>query len=316
MRRDVRAKPVVVGILLAILVACSHSAGSGTTTTGALDSHPYAKFGVGSEQETFVDTSRRTTAPRLHIDLPFRTFKTTVFYPSSGAVSSSATPDAPVASGRFPLMVFVHGYTASIGMYERYAIALAEAGYVVATPVLPLAGVEEDDGSPAKDVSFLLTQIAHGHLAASIDPNQLAVGGHSLGGATAASAGLFGCCRDPRVEAVVAVSPAANPAFYMPLATGAGLPPTLYFAGDNGDDPTPARQLAAQIAAPRFFVFLPGASHNGPVRSGTSTAQGAVLVKATVDFLDGYLKGDATGIDRLHKDLAPRSVARIEVDAP
>jgi dienelactone hydrolase len=328
----VRAKPVIVGILLTTLVACSHSAnrtatGSGTTSSVAPDSHPYAKFGVGSEQETFVDTSRRTTAPRLHIDLPARTFKTTVFYPSSGAVGSSATADAPVAAGRFPLVVFIHGYTAAIGMYESYAIAVAEAGYVVATPVLPLTGLdsdlitaqsafEEDDGSPAKDVSFLLSQIAHGHLAASIDPTLLAVGGHSLGGATAVSAGLFACCRDPRVKAVVAVSPGADPNFYMPLATGAGLPPSLYFAGDNADDPTPARNLVAEAATPHFFVFLPGAGHNGPVRSGTSTPQGSVVVKASIDFLDQYLKGDATGVNRLRKDVVPRSVARLEVDAP
>jgi len=73
------------------------------------------------------------------------------------------TPDAP---GRYPLVVFVHGYDRSPMQYQRFCSTLASSGYVVAAPSFPLEdptrgyGLDRSDlPDEALDVSFVITSL-------------------------------------------------------------------------------------------------------------------------------------------------------------
>jgi predicted dienelactone hydrolase len=136
--------------------------------------------------------------------------------------------DADAAAGRFPLMVFSHG-NGGVRFQSWFLMqALASHGFVVAAPdhtgntaFDSLFGTSDPAGVVARnrplDVSFVIDEVlaqndrAGGRLTDRIDPERIAVGGHSFGGFTAlAVAGGFGeVPADPRVEAVVPIAAAA-----------------------------------------------------------------------------------------------------------
>lgn len=191
-------------------------------------------FPVGTRTETLVDPGRGTPAEPAHgIEAAAdRTIGLIVLYPadaggqpSPGASDGTTadepasdagagvvdglepppdTPDAEVAAGAFPLLVFAHGWSGSGASLVAPARRWASAGYVVALPTFPLSrdGIASDvdmENQPG-DVSFVIdTLLARAEsdddpLAGHIDADRVAVGGHSLGSAT-----VFGfhnaCCK-------------------------------------------------------------------------------------------------------------------------
>jgi predicted dienelactone hydrolase len=150
-----------------------------------------------------------------------------------GPYTFDVSPDAPVAEGRFPLVVVSHGNSGSPFVYRTITIHLARHGYVVAQ--LEHLGNSRNDNSLEGTLENLVRRPRHVRLTldavsrdavlgAHVQPDNAAILGHSMGGYTAlAVAGGLPWTKDrervdvepdPRVRALVLMAPGT--AFYFP----------------------------------------------------------------------------------------------------
>jgi predicted dienelactone hydrolase len=288
--------------------AASHAPTSTTTTLDPGEpTKPAAGYGVGSRTLHLVDTSRPTKAsPTRNIAASSsRKLDVLVLYPIT-AVGGGATPvpDAPVADGRFPLLEFSHGVTASGPVYAPFLAPIAQAGYVIAAPTFPLTSgggawtdLADYVNQPA-DVSFVLDKVlgldtkTGDPLFGNLATHEVAVAGHSLGAMT-----TYGfansCCAEPRAKAMIAVSGVEPP---FPGGDYTHPPkdlPALLVHG-TADSTVPYRGSTAAFAnltAPRAFLSFPGASHTDVVASAKDAP---VSEKAIEAFLALELRHDDT----------------------
>jgi dienelactone hydrolase len=217
----------------------------------------------------------------------------------------------PRAPGRYPLVVFGHGFAVTPAPYAQLLEAWARAGYVVAAPVFPLGNADAPGGpneadlvNQPRDVSFVITRLLalsdgrRGLFAGRIDPQEIAVSGQSDGGDTALTVAYDSRLRDRRIRAAVILSgmeipgvsgydfPAPNP----PLLATQGLadtinPPSYTFAFWDAAPP------------PKYLLTLPGAPHLGPYTD--EQPQLRIVERVTIAFLDRYLKGKRGALARM-----------------
>jgi fermentation-respiration switch protein FrsA (DUF1100 family) len=231
----------------------------------------------------FVDADRTIALPNgAH---RHRVVVTIVRYPSTG--------------GPFPLVVFGHGFALTPASYAPLLRAWTEAGYVVAAPIFPLGnanapgGPNESDlvNQPA-DMRLAITRLlalnsrSNGVLHGRIDPQRIAIAGHSDGAETALAVAYDSRYRDPRVDAAVILSGAEM--------TGMGAfprhgPPLLAMQGTADTTNSPSNTLGyyRQATRPKFLVLLIGASHRPPYTS--QEPQLRIVERVTIAFLDHYL---------------------------
>lgn len=175
---------------------------------------------------------------QVHDPLRAMSFPLWVLYPTrESAVDTTVgpqgfvmplAPQAPLAPGRFPLLLLSHGGGSSPFVYRTLAAWLAASGYVVALPQHP--GDHRDDRSLSDSLQNLTDRprhlslaadavAAHAQLRDGVQAGGFGVIGHSMGGYTAlALAGGRGFTRhaeridsqaDTRVKALVLLAPAA-----------------------------------------------------------------------------------------------------------
>jgi dienelactone hydrolase len=248
-----------------------------TTPTTRRQSRP---FPITSLQIGLVDATRPTVSHGRVISHG-RSLPTTLWHPAE--------------PGRWPLVVFGHGYEVGPGPYVGLCQAWAEAGYTVAAPTFPLAtgpyADEADLQEEPADLSFVITSLLG---APYVDPTRVAVAGHSDGGEAAFAAGFQAGVADPRVRAVIALSA-------QPLTGSVVQPamarPVLFGQGDADTVNPLSRGLAAyqQAPAPRFLLVLHGAGHLAPFSGQAPWA--AVVDRVTIDFLDRYVAGLAAPLE-------------------
>jgi dienelactone hydrolase len=249
---------------------------------------------VTTRQFAFVDTSRSTPPFGGYPGAPSRLLPTTVWYPSDGG-------------GPFPLVLFVHGYGGTPAGYATLLRRIASAGYVVAAATYPLLS-----GQPAgptdtvgwadlfPDTWFVTSQVlarsASGDpgIGGLIDPNRIAVAGHSDGAAIAFGDGFVPGRLDTRVRAVVAY--AADLQYYGPYQPNQR--PILHFLSDQdaynpyGDAIGWDRGVLQQ---PKTVVSLWNASHEGPFVQ-SSDPHYELVARVTIGFLDATLKAHPEGL--------------------
>jgi predicted dienelactone hydrolase len=262
-------------------------------------------FGVGEVVITFTDNSRHVALPgRRHAP---RVLQTVIRYPALRDPSGVDVRNAPPAraNGPFPLIVFAHGFKATPDTYSRLLRAWAQAGYVVAAPTFPLTNVrapggakESDLVNQPRDMSFVISRIlarnaaSYGVLSGLIDPNQIAVAGHSDGGSTALAVAYNRHFVDHRVRAAVILAGAEIPGVYG-YDFPAPSPPLLAVQGtaDASNVPASTRIYFRIAPRPKFLLSLPGAGHGRPYIS--HQPQLGIVEHVTVAFLGAFLNGVA-----------------------
>jgi len=122
-----------------------------------------------------------------------------------------------------------------------------------------------------------------------IDPQKVAVIGHSDGGDVSLAVAANSCCRDPAVRAAVILSGAELAGFGGSYFAGGSVPLlAVQGSADTVNVPACSVELYDQAPAPKYYLDVAGAQHQppylwpGPTRAGVSTT--------VIAFLDAYLK--------------------------
>jgi predicted dienelactone hydrolase len=193
-----------------------------------------------------------------------------------------------------PLILFSHGFGGCAQQSSTLTQALADAGYAVLAPNHKDEGCERFLGNMAAalgagglrpeqpftqpgawsqdtevgrrdDMEALLSfALHHAPYKEAIDPNSVALMGHSLGGYTVlALAGGWQSWRDPRFKCVLALSPYSAP-FLVHHRMGDIAVPVMFQTDtrDIGIGPVLVKQGGyEQTKAPKYLLELRGAGH-------------------------------------------------------
>jgi dienelactone hydrolase len=303
----------VVGVLVAVVGHGPSAVPSATTRPTDLPttpptSPPQPPFAVGTLTLTLTEPAGPSGA--------VRTLPTTVRYPAMGAVGSpdqaGAVPDR--SGGPYPLVIFSEGYDISPEAYATLLDAWTVAGYVVADPVYPFTAptspgglIRSDIVNHPTDLTFVISSMlgdsaaAGGTLPGMIDSHEVGVIGHSDGGDVSLAAASNTCCRNSLVKAAIILSGAELAWFpgtyYSPPAV-----PMLAVQGTNDtmNPPSCSVQLYNQAPQPKYYLAMAGQIHTSAYTQAGQPLD--VVAKVTTDFLNGYLKGSAAGINALATD--------------
>lgn len=232
--------------------------------------------GVGVRTVTLVDSTRGTPANGEVAALTTRTLPVEIWYPAATGTPEAPARDAAPIDGPLPVLVFAHGFMSGKTDHALLGASIASRGWVFAAPTFPLSNLTAPGGATvldvlhqADDMGFLLDALLAGQadlswLAGRVSTDHAVFGGMSLGGTTAMLAGLYPPTRDARVDAVIAVAPAAC---MVPLASfDATTPPLLLVHGDaDAFVSLPGNSQPAYDAsdAPKVLVTLHDATHAG-----------------------------------------------------
>lgn len=220
-----------------------------------------------------------------------------------------------------PLVIFSHGDGGCATQLSFLTQSLADAGYIVIAPNHAdarcgkrkgKAGRKTDTSESAADPPFRdpesWTDEAHANrrddvqaiLEAaiadprfSIDPDQIGLVGHSLGGYTSLGlAGGWESWRTPSIRAVVALSPVCNPFTSTTGLGGIGVP--VQFQGgtrDAGVTPSVRRANGCydQTPGPASYVEFKGAGHFA--WTDGQTGHHDDIERYTLAWLDHHLRG-------------------------
>jgi len=185
--------------------------------------------------------------------------------------TQTVAKDAPPSGRNLPLIVVSHGAGGSYGEHYDTALALAEAGFVVAA--VAHTGDTYDDSSrntrmadrPAQIhrlIDYMLTEWSHHD---QVDPNRVGMFGFSSGGAFPAVADSAAATwvHDPRIKAAVVAAPALGFTFGRERLKDITIPVQLWRAEQDHILPNPDYAEAVRIALPKpaEFHLVPGADH-------------------------------------------------------
>jgi predicted dienelactone hydrolase len=231
---------IAVGIAVLPIVAAAKCPSSSPTGSFLLP-----RYGVGVRTLTIEDATRTTPAAGTFPELPSRTLVVEVWHPT-GLPHDDLPRDAPLARGRFPIIVNSPGLLdTSTG--EAYLTShLASRGFIVASIIFPLSSGESlQRGGPALydlqnqpgDVSAVIDELLRlaktraSWLYRGVNPRRIGVSGLSFGGGTTLLVAYHPTLRDPRVRAAMALAPFScvfGPDFYRDAG-----PPLLVMHGDQ-----------------------------------------------------------------------------------
>jgi predicted dienelactone hydrolase len=294
---------------------------------------PQAKDPAAPERRHAVGL-RKMTLTYQPKDGPERQRKVMLWYPTGGkdqpydyaGLKGFATPDAPVAPGAHPLLLFSHGYRGTAGQTVFLMEAFARDGYMVAAPDHADAFTEKhekpfdlgqffdvkswNDGKfrdRRDDLVALLDHLLeldedqdsflHGH----VDRKAIGAAGHSLGGYTVlGTVGGWPAWRDERIRAALLLSPYTLP-FSKTLP--AVETPVMLQGGTDDWGITPFLQAAYDpLPGPKYYLVLQDANHfewTNFVEHGKTTTEvvehgnAKLITDYSLAFFNRHLRGAA-----------------------
>jgi predicted dienelactone hydrolase len=252
-----------------------------------------------------------------------------VYYQSPTALA--ATPDQ-IAPGPFPLIVYSHGSNAIRYLHSAYTEFLAGHGYVVVAAdhtgntvfdLIAGAGTDADRQRIAfdrpDDVRRLVDAFTDpadataGGFAVSVDADDVAVTGHSLGGytsiasATGVTTEVGEVLPDDRVDAIITLAPAVGGALLTDERLAALDVPMMVIVGTDDAttpvDPNVTRLWDLTTNTPAYRVELVHGEHQ--TFTDFCSYQEAVptlpaVPQAVVDLIDDYAVGGCSPGDIDH----------------
>jgi predicted dienelactone hydrolase len=320
-----RLLAVCVMVLIA-LCSCaasdSSTAGSssatGSVTALAAQPEPAAPtassldpVGVGIMRIVVTDPARDTAArPPLPASTS-RRLALSVRYPIDAPAAVTESADA-APRGRWPLVVFAHGFDVSADTYAPLLHAIAASGFVVVAPEFPLSSstldapaLEGDEPQQARDVNFLIDLFTGANAPPPFDravaPKPVGIMGHSDGAQTVLLSGYAPAYRDPRIGAVVAVS--GRYSAFGGRWFGAGAPALLVLQA-SADELNPFSsgiELVQKDPHPAMLVAVDGVSHLGAVTDPSAVPQVARLI---ADTFAARLLADSSAEQRVAPDVS------------
>ncbi|MEO9137693.1 MAG: dienelactone hydrolase family protein [Jatrophihabitans sp.] len=193
-----------------------------------------------------------------------------------GVYQTDAHRDVPIAAGRFPLVVFTHGYSGFRTQSTFLTTHLASWGFVVAAPELidndltaviggsKAPGTSADIAEVKATISLLAKEnsATKGDFAGHVDMSHIAAVGHSLGGAV--SEGV--AASDPRVTTFIGLAGATVGSFGQSSSAATSTVPDkpgMLMVGtrDQVVDPAGMAKAYAAMKAPKRFVTMQGFGH-------------------------------------------------------
>lgn len=181
----------------------------------------------------------------------------------------------PTAAGKYPVVVFAHGFQLSPTLYYGYLKRLATFGYVALTVDFPTSFLGNDNPKEAKDLSGGLEWAkADATLGPITDAANAGMSGHSLGGKLA----LLAAVGDARVKAALVLDPVdggggscSAPSCVLVADLVGGLHIPTGFLGETLDASGSFQACApananfttfyAKTLSPSFAVTVTGANH-------------------------------------------------------
>lgn len=225
--------------------------------------------------------------------------------------------------GRYPLVVFAHGFDVTPHPYARLLTAIARQGFVVAAPVFPRSsahapgGADENDllGQPG-DMSAVITRMILDTrrrgtpFTGLVNGQEVAVAGQSDGGVTALLTAYNLRYRDRRVRAAIVMSAYAPRVGSYDFAPGS--PPLLAMQGtaDTRNLPKYTYRIFRRAAPPKFLLKLLGAQHLPPYTS--EQPQLGIVESTATEFLNVYLRDDQEELPQLMQAGNVRGVTTLE----
>ena len=223
--------------------------------------------------------------------------------------------------GPYPLVLFSHGLGGLPEGYFEFLAAIAAGGHVVVAPEFPRSSALNPSGPDAADtglqpgdLSFLIDKVAERAndpkwpLAGMVDTSRIAAIGHSNGAVTVLGISANSCCRDDRIDAVVAMAgpPAPFDGEYDFTATS----PILLVHGtdDRAILYATAPTLFNQISASKGLLTLNRGDHGSWLSPASEFF--ADVSRTALDFLAAALDNDKDAVARLGR---PRSSPNAEL---
>ena len=206
-------------------------------------------YAVGHRTFTYADAARANRSVTGHI-----------YYPATTTADNAA-----FATGKFPLVVFGHGFTIAWTEYDFFYQALAQNGYIVVMPTTE-GGLSPNHANFGGDLKFLVTKM-NAENAVSTSPyyqrlsGKNAVMGHSMGGGAA----FLAAAGNTSVHTLVTFA-AANTTPSAITAAATVTCPSITFGGSRDCVAAPATNakamyLGATTASYRAYIEIINGSH-------------------------------------------------------